>query len=286
VQEQLMRQGPVITSLAMLAGFTNTSGSGNNFIGLLAGAYNNSGPHNNFFGVCAGRRSNTGCRNNFIGYRAVGDGCVTGCDNNVMGFCAANSMTSGNNNNIFGPAAASQITSGANNVVIGAFTATSLSTGSNNIAIGLCSGTTGGSPSGLFNITTASNRIVMGNASHSCAQIQIGWTTVSDVRDKCIYGAVERGLGFLKGITPIKYAFKDRESGDIIDPDGKLRYGFSAQEILELEGEEKVIVSDEDSDKLQLTSDHIIPVLVNAVKELSAEIDNLKERVALLENPA
>ena len=66
----------------------------------------------------------------------------------------------------------------------------------------------------------------------------------------------------------------------------KKRYGFSAQEILSLEGENGVIVSDENTEKLQLTSDYIIPILVNAIKELTrdyeelkAEIEELKKRV-------
>jgi hypothetical protein len=121
----------------------------------------------------------------------------------------------------------------------------------------------------------------MGNCSHTCARINIGWTTVSDIRDKCIFGSVTHGRGFLQGITPIEYSFKDRYTGDVKDT--KRRYGFSAQEILELEGENPVIVSNDDPEKLQLTSDHLIPILVNAIKELSEEIDLLKNRVTILE---
>jgi hypothetical protein len=32
-----------------------------------------------------------------------------------------------------------------------------------------------------------------------------------------------------------------------------------------------------------MTNDHILPILVNAIKELNAEIDTLKERMVLLE---
>ena len=124
----------------------------------------------------------------------------------------------------------------------------------------------------------------MGNNLHTCAQIQIGWTTVSDIRDKCIFGPVPHGKGFLQNINPIKYAFKNRETGCLTDPQGKYRYGFSAQNLLEVEGVTPVIASSEDPEKLQITSDYLIPVLVNAVKELSAEVDSLKARIELLES--
>ena len=123
----------------------------------------------------------------------------------------------------------------------------------------------------------------MGNSSHTCAQIQVAWTVVSDERDKCIFGSVPHGRGFLQQINPVKFAFKDRNTGCITDPEGKRRYGFSAQEILTAEGNEPVITSDEDPDRLQLTSDYLVPVLVNAIKELSAELDTMKERIAALE---
>jgi hypothetical protein len=129
-----------------------------------------------------------------------------------------------------------------------------------------------------------SNRIIMGNSSHTCAQIQVAWTAVSDIRDKCIFGAVPYGRGFLQGLNPITYAFKDRTTGCITDPEGKRRYGFCAQEVLSLEGDQPVIASNDDPDKLQITSDYLVPVLVNAIKELSTEVDDLKTRIAALEN--
>ena len=123
----------------------------------------------------------------------------------------------------------------------------------------------------------------MGNSSHTNALIQIGWTTVSDCRDKCIFGNVPHGRGFLQNITPIEYAFKDRETGFLKDEKGKRRYGFTAQNVLEAEGDSPVIVNVDDPENLKITSDYIIPVLVNAVNELSTEIEMLRSRIAALE---
>ena len=146
---------------------------------------------------------------------------------------------------------------------------------------GVCSGV---GTLGLANITTESNRIILGNCLHSCAQIQIAWTVVSDCRDKHIYAGVCHGRGFLQGLTPIEYAFKDRTTGCITDPEGKRRYGFTAQNILEAEGDHPVIVSTEDPEKLQVTNEYLLPILVNAINELSVEVDDLRERISVLES--
>jgi hypothetical protein len=52
---------------------------------------------------------------------------------------------------------------------------------------------------------------------------------------------------------------------------------------LAAEGDAPVVVSADDPDKLQITSDYIVPILVNAVNELSAEVESLRARVAALE---
>jgi hypothetical protein len=78
----------------------------------------------------------------------------------------------------------------------------------------------------------------------------------------------------LNQVNPIIFSFKDRETGQLTDE--KKRYGFSAQEILELEGDEPVLVGNGNPEKLGLTAEYIIPILVNAIKELSAELDTVK----------
>jgi hypothetical protein len=209
----------------------------------------------------AGKRNTFGCMNNFFGR-------YTGCRN-----------TTGNNNIFMGFCAGRYNTCGSFNIFIGC-SAGNYSNGSNNLLLGCGAGTSG---VGLAFITSESNRIIMGNNAHTCAQIQIAWTAVSDCRDKCIFGRVPHGRGFLQNLETIEYAFKDRATGCLTDIQGKRRYGFSAQNVLSAEGDSPVIVSADDPEKLQLTSDYIIPVLVNAVNELSQEVDNLKSRIEALE---
>jgi hypothetical protein len=47
---------------------------------------------------------------------------------------------------------------------------------------------------------------------------------------------------------------------------------------------ENIVVSDDDPEKLFMTTDYMIPILVNSIKELSAEIESLRHRVTNLEN--
>ena len=126
------------------------------------------------------------------------------------------------------------------------------------------------------------NRIVLGSTTSTNAYIQIDWTVTSDLRDKTNIEDVPHGLNFINQITPIKYNFKTSREDDT--PNGNKKYGFSAQEILELEGENPIIVNNEDMDNLKITNAYLTPVLVNAIKELSEENKDLKSRIEALES--
>ena len=65
-------------------------------------------------------------------------------------------------------------------------------------------------------------------------------------------------------------------SRDDDTPNGPLRFGFLAQDILALEGENPVIIDAEDPEKLRMVDQHLIAVLVKAVQELSAEFREYK----------
>jgi hypothetical protein len=94
---------------------------------------------------------------------------------------------------------------------------------------------------------------------------------------------VPHGLDFVRALKPTEYQFKTG-GRDSIYTDGKRRYGFLAQDVLPLEGENPVIISADDPDKLQYTESHLIPVLVKAVQQMAAEIDNLKAELENLKN--
>ena len=120
----------------------------------------------------------------------------------------------------------------------------------------------------------------MGSTSVTNAYIQVAWTVVSDARDKTNFAPVPHGLSFLNALKPTAYQYtEDRESST---PNGPVRYGFLAQDILELEGADSVIIDSEDPDKLRYNGEALVPVLVNAVQELSAMVEALQAEVAAL----
>jgi hypothetical protein len=244
----------------------NSTGAGSTVVGQSAGNYMN-GNYNVGVGTSALHGSFSGMTGAFnIG---IGDfagcGLSTGCCNIAIGF---QSLTAAD--------------TAVCNTGVGFQTLCNVTSGINNIAIGPNSGTViSGDTSGIVNLTTESNRIVMGNFNHTCAQIKIGWTVTSDVRDKAIDPVgVPYGLSFVKQITPISYCWCDRTTGEITED--RKRFGFSAQNIcaLETETDHPVIVSADDPEHLMITDQALLPVLVNAIKELSAKVEALEAKLA------
>lgn len=250
-------------------GGNNTTGNDNVYIGSFSGQSKVTGTDNVFIGSSSGCFNNGSC-NTFFGYRA---GYTINGNNNVMiGNTSGGNFLFRNfaNENIaIGSYSGQFLNGGCHNILIGC-SAGYVTSGCNNILIGCCTGT----DSGLACITTQSNRIILGNSSHTCAQIQVAWSVVSDCRDKLIHCRLDKGRDFLSGINPVVFSFKDRETNQVTDT--KKRYGFIAQEVLQLEGDDPVIVGYDSLDKLNMTQEYLIPILVNAVNELSNEVETLR----------
>ena len=111
MQDTITPNGVIITSLVS-AGFNNTTGCSNNFIGILqdtvtpldnnnflgcrAGLSNTTGSCNNMIGVGAGRCATvTGSHNNFLGTYAGKCASGSGRYNNFIGLCAGYCNTTG-----------------------------------------------------------------------------------------------------------------------------------------------------------------------------------------------
>jgi len=310
------------TLIGGAAGRFLTTGGSNTYVGAYAGGASNcSSIRNTFLGYAAGCKSGdsaTYCFSDFniiAGYYA--GCCFSGCFNTVIGNISAE-LACGYNTIILGTCAAGQgqhfenviIGCGAggdvtqspgggirnifigcragysnnstnNNTFIGRGAGYDATTGENNIAIGRQAGNSTMFDFGSIGATCA-NQIILGNESHTRACVAVAWSVISDIRHKCVWGSVPHGREFLRGVNPIKYSFKDEDTNDIIDD--TVRYGFSAQEILALEGDTPVIASnDVNQDSYGLTTDYIIPVLVNAIKELDTENTELRQRIVAIE---
>ena len=285
--------------------YSNTTGSTNSAFGRDALWYNTTGSSNTSSGYRSLYNNTTGINNTASGYLALKLN-TTGINNTASGFQALLSNTTGDNNVAVGVNSLRLNTEGQKNTAVGRDTLyanttgdhntasgyqalNKNTTGSSNVAVGrsaLYNNTTGsgnfgaafrnssGTYAPVFNPSTESNRVVMGHTGITNAYVQVAWTVVSDARDKTEIEALEKGLDFVEQLNPVSYKFrKDRDTDETT---GKKRYGFLAQEVLEVEGDDNVIVDTEDLDKLKMTHEELIPVLVKAIQELKAEVDLLK----------
>jgi len=106
-------------------------------------------------------------------------------------------------------------------------------------------------------------------------------TVTSDERDKTEIEDVPHGLDFVNQLKPVSFKFKTSRENDT--PHGPKKYGFKAQDILALEGDDNVIIDNEHDDDLKLTNSHMTPVLVKAIQELSDQNKKLTSRIEELE---
>jgi len=203
------------------------------------------------------------------------DANTTGIKNVAVGNVSLTTNTTGNHNAANGYEALKVNTTGSQNVACGYLALQNNTTGSGNIGIGFVRGDNVYQP--VFDPTTEDNRFVAGHQGITNAYVKVAWTVTSDERDKMNFAPVPYGLDFVNQLKPTAYQFKvDR---DTETPNGDVRYGFKAQDILALEGDNPVIIDTEDADNLKYKGEHLVPVLVNAVKELSAENTALKARL-------
>ena len=257
-------------------------GTSNVALGAFSLIGNTTGSNNTASGSSALRCNTTGSNNTASGSGALCSN-TTGCRNTAYGLNALRSNVEGDNLTAIGYEALCSNTTGCSNTASGSGALLGNTTGVNNIGIGVNAGRTGATPAGICNITTESDYIVMGNDAHTCALIKVAWTATSDCRDKTCFKPLDHGLDFVRALKPTEYQFK-KGGRDSVETDGKRRYGFLAQDILPLEGDAPVIISADNPEKLQYTESHLIPILVKAVQELTAEVDRLRAEMEELKN--
>jgi len=278
------------TCLGAIAGRFMLTGEQNTIVGSQASDNNDiTGNENVVLGFATAQKLTSGSENTILGSGAAITGPITGSNNVFVGRRAAYSMgsaaantiighqagyylSSGSQNTGVGKGALTNVTSGTNHTTLGYTAGDEITTGTNCIAIGFAAGS-GSSPRQM---TTNSNEIVIGSNAIVGAYIRVAWTTGSDKRDKINFNNVPHGLDFVNKLKPTSYDLrKERDSDETI---GKRKYGFIAQEILELEGDNPVIIDNSDENKLALQDSNLIPILVKAIQELKAEIELLKSK--------
>ena len=298
------------------AGTASTTAVSVTYVGRDAGAGLTGAGNNVFVGTNAGSdaTSNSTSCCVFVGANA-GDGPILGYHNIAIGMNAFGNTASGKGTNAYGNSfvghyAGYNITSGDNNTSMGKEAGMEITTGSNNLLLGYQAGKST-SPAG--SVTTASNILCLGDdniATFYCAQSSIN---TSDARDKADVTNFTGGLSWVNAMRPVTYKWDKRSwyvdkeewdetgenittpagtSADILAavPDGThkkdpLNIGLLAQEVLDIEKANGFGSNNDTSLVVDLTQDEttygldysrIIPILVSAIKELSAKVEVLE----------
>jgi hypothetical protein len=259
------------TAVGLSALAANTTGTENIAVGISALQQNTTGSFNNAFGRGSLNKNTTGAQN--VGYgRNTLFNNLTGDFNVAVGNSALQTNTTGSNNTASGFQALFSNTTGSNNTASGYQALFNNTTGSGNTDINPMN--SAGVYSPLFAITTQNDRFMAGSGGVTNAYVKVAWTVTSDARDKTNIAPVPLGLDFVKQLEPVKYQFRiDRETDDAKGP---VRYGFLAQDILAVEGDNSVIIDDEDPDHLKMNDSSLLSVMVNAIKELTARLEALE----------
>jgi hypothetical protein len=262
--------------------FTNTSGGANTAIGHLALAANTTGTYNTAVGWQTLLRATTGQYNIVVGETALAN-VTSGSFNTAIGPLCGNNMTTGSYNCLMGWTAAYGgvgLTTGSNNTLLGTYASPYIGTDSYELVVSAVS-------TGAANIGRGQNTgfivtydgssyggIYQGNNSSS-------WTTTSDRRLK--KNIVDNTIG-LDAINAIQVRnFEYRTEDEITELDSKnaikitgVQIGAIAQELQQVLPD---CVKTETTGVMSVDTTNITWHLINAVKELSAELNALKAKV-------
>ena len=260
--------GVANTALGTQAATTLTTGNGNTVVGNGALALDTTGSCNVAMGVCALYSTVGGEGNTALGTGA-GATMTSGDFNVLVGFCAGDVVTTGCYNVAIGAnAMGTTSTTGCNNVLIGCTAGGNVTSQSNQIVIGGGNSCTTGTANGGVTFVFGG-----GCALYASANGTNTWTAVSDARLKDNVADLALGLEFVGKLQPRSFNWK---------ADGAPAAGFIAQEVAEVVDEhdaDYLHLVDRSNEHLGLSATTLIPVLVNAIKELKAEVDELKAKL-------
>ncbi|VVU94538.1 Chaperone of endosialidase [seawater metagenome] len=240
-------------------------------------------------GAGAGASITSGAQNTAIGFGSL-DAQILGDNNTAVGYNALTANITGDgigNNTAIGHTAGGAIIGGHSNTCIGASAGSSgsndLTTGSNNTIIGY---------NAAASINSATNEITLGDSN--IATIRCNTQVISglsDARDKTNVVDSPYGLDFIDNIRPVQFTWQRRilQAGDENNShNGKTRIGFLAQELQAAmpnnENDILNLVYESNPDRLEASYGNLLPIMVQAIKDLKAQNDALIARVTALEN--
>ena len=281
-----------ITGNFRLPATTATTGiiysGGNPFI-------HNYGSWNTFVGEDAGNFSMTGYGNTAVGEYAF-DENTTGAWNTAVGYDALDRNESGHYNTAVGSNALDYNTA-SDNTAVGHSALDTNVTGWRNTALGSESDV---STANLFNATAigyaaivdASNKVRIGNTFVTAVEIAgihgsitsggiavyvnsngLLGTTTSSARFKTGIADLGSTSDVLYSLRPVTFQYRPE-----IDPAGITQYGLIAEEVAEVAPD--LVINDENGDPYTVRYEQLVPMLLNELQELRAEVEALKQAVA------
>jgi hypothetical protein len=293
------------------ASINSTTAAGQITIGYQAGYTNQTSNYLVAIGYGAAKTAYNASNRVAVGYNAGGAGLTsTATDVTAVGHQAARSVTSGLYATAFGANALNGLstagncigvgrwagysnTTGVNNVFIGSFSGQRISTGTSNTLIGYRAGrdsvvnTPSTNTNGVLigsnteysdNGTTneivigtgaqgqGSNTVMLGNSSTTDLYCYGGLSSPSDIKLKENIEDLPYGLDDVAQMRPVEYDLK---------ADGRHDIGFIAQEMKQVVPD---VVNEMGDGTLSIQYAKLVPVLVNAIKELQAEVELLKSK--------
>ncbi|WP_235299052.1 tail fiber domain-containing protein [Portibacter marinus] len=318
----LNTDGSANTYVGWQAGQSAVSATENTFVGHQAGQTNSSGSKNTFIGEDAGVFNTSGERNTFVGENS-GYNVTTGYRNSMLGVSAGQALITGHQNTFVGDIAGLFITSGSNNVAVGRNSLNNPSPTSSfctSVGVNATIHSSNTNPSnsvtlGYNSVIVGSNSVRIGNSSMTYIGGFVGWSNASDGRfKKDVREDNVPGLSFIEALNPVTYTLdfnqishhigeqystdvngrriRTPESQDMIEARNQKsrvrRTGLIAQEVEKLVLQkgydfDGVSKPDHPEDIYGLKYSEFIVPLIQAVQELSAEVESLRERIAELE---
>jgi len=286
--------GNANTATGSYALYRNTTGVENTAVGESALKNNETGGYSTAIGAGALSLNTTGDSNTATGYYALRDNTTgnsntatgsyaltantTGKYNTATGYYALKASTTSDNNTAIGYYALQASTTGAGNTAIGTYAGLAITTGSNDTVIGY---------NAAASSATASNEITLGNSSIATLRCQVTTiTSLSDARDKANVQPLDAGLEFVNALKPVRFTWAMRDGGKV----GEADTGFIAQDLQAVQVDTGMpipgLVYAENPEKLEAGYGKLLPVLVKAIQDLSAQVADLQQQISEIKNAA
>jgi len=279
------------------AALAKSTVSFNTAVGYSAGYHTSSGGPNTHIGAYAGFYCTTGTNNVSLGYGANGfniaTGFTTGSFNTALGDAALYAISSGGVNVAVGYLAGAALTTGSGGTFLGKSAGSNLVSGDYGTYVGFGSQASSTSASYEMVICTTNTSAVGKGAStgfisaggtggiYNSANTTT-WATTSDRRLKKNIVGNNTGLDKITSIQVRNFEYRlpeevdaELKPTDAIQKSG-VQLGVIAQELNEVLPE---CVKTESTGVMSVNADNLTWYMVNAIKELKAEVDSLKAQI-------